>query len=954
MHMNQPNVVYVGEDDDCLSLAVAEDLTLFGLNINRLANKLSLLESFFQYFSTQQKSLDVIFLTETFLSAGESLFYNLEGYDALHFSRESRMGGGLVFYIKKDIKVSHEVQKIQCREVQLMIVNLEELNIKICGIYRPPTSNFSNIREFLDLLDNVLENNKNMICIGDINVDLLKPDSVELVNVISSNSFHIVNKIDPDSFTRRGKSSLTIIDHCYTDVPEKILMQLGETGFSDHKFLLIIVSKICNKRLEVKTYYKKFVNYKSAALKLKRNQYSSFEDFHNFLTLTLNQETTVRTKRFKSSYRKPWATQEIENVCREKRKLLKLNREFPLNSFFKIKIKEIVKKLKMLITQAKKCHYSKLFESNLTNAKELWNISKELIFNKKLTQKEDNIMLLMEKNILSDPYEISNTFNQFFTSVGSVAQPVISLNFEFEPRPKYKEILDLFSPTTPSEIKNLICSLQNHKANGVDEVSSEFLKENVVYFSHMLTRFINEALKTGYFPDSLKFAKVKPLYKNGDSKNVSNYRPISILPVLSKLFEKVIKARLLEHLTANNLIHPGQYGFLKASNTTAAASCLINDIVTGINEKEKTACIFVDVKKAFDCLNFEVLEKKLRELGLRGKALNILKSYMENRKQVVVIGEVKSREEKVLSGAAQGSVLGPLLFLIYINDLLYLRLNSTGRLFADDAAFVYRASDYLSLHEMMQQDLVSIESFLLSINLEMSIKKTEFMIFKSTNSSNTGCFETIKFGCNVICKVAKFKYLGLIIDEKLTWKFHVESILSCIAPYVGMLRRIRPFVNEKTSMKLYYAYIHSRLTYCLPVWSSCPLEQKMRLQRLQNKAIKFIKQKPLRTPTSELFDDNLISFLHLCDYEVILFIQKIQMGLLKCDVTLNTYESRTNRTTRQSRFLRQPHFSMAKSQNSLFYRGISLYNTFTSSHLSKNSTSLADFKFSIKKFVRSR
>ena len=255
---------------------------------------------------------------------------------------------------------------------------------------------------------------------------------------------------------------------------------------------------------------------------------------------------------------------------------------------------------------------------------------------------------------------------------------------------------------------------------------------------------------------------------------------------------------------------------------------------------------------------------------------------------------------------------------------------------------------------MMQQDLVSIESFLMSINLEMSIKKTEFMVFKTTNSSNTGCFETIKFESNEICKVEKFKYLGLVIDEKLTWKLHVDSVSSCIAPYVGMLRRIRPFVNKTTSMKLYYAYIHSRLTYCLPVWSSCSIEQKMRLQRLQNKAIKFIEQKPLRTPSSELFDDKLISFLHLCDYEVILFIQKIQMGLLKCDVTLNTYESRTNRTTRQSSFLRQPQFSMAKSQNSLFYRGINLYNTFTSSHLSKTSTSLADFKISIKKFVSSR
>ena len=167
------------------------------------------------------------------------------------------------------------------------------------------------------------------------------------------------------------------------------------------------------------------------------------------------------------------------------------------------------------------------------------------------------------------------------------------------------------------------------------------------------------------------------MYKSGDVKSVSNYRPISILLVLSKLFEKILKSRLLEHFEANNLVHPGQYSFLKVSNTTAAASCLTNDIDTGINEKEKTARIFVDVKKAFDCLNSDILGNKLRELGLRGKALKILKSYMEQRKQVVVIRNAISIEENIPSGA-QESVLGPFLFLIYINDLLYLNLNSMG------------------------------------------------------------------------------------------------------------------------------------------------------------------------------------------------------------------------------------------------------------------------------------
>ena len=163
------------------------------------------------------------------------------------------------------------------------------------------------------------------------------------------------------------------------------------------------------------------------------------------------------------------------------------------------------------------------------------------------------------------------------------------------------------------------------------------IEENLSVLSCLLSDFINESFERGEFPDSLKYARITPLFKNYDPTVISNYRPISDLPVMSKVFEIAINRRLMKHLESNKLIRPNQYGFLKNSNTTTAASCLVNGIVEGLNNKLKTACIFVDVTKAFDCLNFEILKQKLHAIGVKDKALRVLESYLTSRKQIVVL-----------------------------------------------------------------------------------------------------------------------------------------------------------------------------------------------------------------------------------------------------------------------------------------------------------------------------
>lgn len=956
--MDNPNiyVTYVNDEDDCLQMARGSDLTVLSLNIRSLVNKLSLLELFLSSLSVHNKQVDVLFLSETFLKAANTNFYNIDGYKAYHFPRESRNGGGISFFIREDLKVDHKIQKLSCREVQFLILNLPDIRVKLCGIYRPPTSQHSNMREFLDLYDQILENNKNLITIGDVNIDLLDQQNVEFNNLITSNNFKILNNIHVDSYTRRDSTSCAILDHVHTDITNQFALQIGESALSDHRYLLLILFNAGKSNAKTKI-TKKYVNYTRVRESLERRAevgFENFDQFHGFLKSLITQETKSKVVQVNcSNYNKPWANLKLQKLLKVKKKFDKLRKSFSSNEYFSAKFHELRKELKREVDKSKKKYYSSLYEENINNSKKTWQITREILSNKKIQLKSKDFELRINSKLTSDPLHVANEINKYFSTVGSqkcMNRPPYEC-FEFNQRPAPKTLLTNFEPTDSEELKEIIMRLGSNKASGFDEIPTRFLKDNVEFLSVILTTFINDSFQNGDFPDSLKFARIMPLFKDGDSSDVSNYRPISILSAVSKVFEFTIKIRLIKHLEENKLIHPNQYGFLRNSNTTAAASCLVDDVVSGLNSKKKTACIYIDVKKAFDCLEFKTLFVLLEKLGINGKALEVLKNYLKDRKQIVEVNGVKSETANIVSGAAQGSVLGPILFLIYINDLLYLKLNSTGRLFADDAAFLYRATDYEMLHDMMQEDLITIESFLESINLTMSIKKTKFMIFKTVNSSVVGLFDKIHFNNKCIELVREFKYLGLFIDSYLNWKAHVNHVATAIAPFIGVIGRVRYFVNRNTLMKLYYSYIHSRLIYCLAVWSGCSHELKMRLQRLQNKVIKLIAFKPYLTPSDTLYNNQFLSFLKLCDYESILFLYKVKAGLVKSDVVLKTGAMITNRETRQSSQLRPPPYVMAKSQSSVFYHGIKKYNDFTDKNNISTEKSISRIKNLIKTFV---
>jgi hypothetical protein len=289
-----------------------------------------------------------------------------------------------------------------------------------------------------------------------------------------------------------------------------------------------------------------------------------------------------------------------------------------------------------------------------------------------------------------------------------------------------------------------------------------------------------------------------------------------------------------------------QFGFTTKCSTTSAATYLLNHVFLGREAGLLVGCLFIDLKKAFDCVNYSQLENILLAYGISDKALNTIKSFLLNRKQYVNINDQNSTFSTPQTGVPQGSVLGPLLFLIYINDIFHLNLLGTPILYADDSTLIYKAKNLDQLRDSITQDLHCLTRFFKQINMEINFVKTKFMIFKNKDDLY---FDNIPINGNIISRVLDFEYLGLVINYKLDWNSHISRLISSISRYAGTFWRLRRVVTTRTLLNLYFAYIHSRLLYMLPVWGGAPGPLLVRVQRIQSRILKCIFHKPLQFPT---------------------------------------------------------------------------------------------------------
>ena len=589
--------------------------------------------------------------------------------------------------------------------------------------------------------------------------------------------------------------------------------------------------------------------------------------------------------------------------------------------------KEYKNTLSILLKKAEKNYYKELISDNKDNMRKSWSIIKSVIgkykqANIQKTFKLDDHTITDNKKIISDK------FNDFFINVGpnlAKAIPNSSKSPLYCMKDRVLESIFL-EPVTEEELYKLISKLKD-SANGWDDLGSKFIKLSLHYIVKPLSYICNQSLQEGIFPRQLKIANVISLYKSGDPSCFNHYRPVSLLCILSKVFEKIMYSRLLSFLERMMIIYANQFGFRKYHSTYMALMVLVDKITKSLEKGEFVVGVFLDFSKAFDTVNHKILLKKLEYYGIRGTALQWFESYLSERSQFVTYNGEKSSPKKVICGVPQGSILGPLLFFIYINDLSNVCKSMMPLLFADDTNLFKSGKDSNQIKIEIERELIHISEWLKINKLSLNIKKTQFLIFSSKNSAIPKI--ELKIDGHKIEQTFTTKFLGVIIDSQLSWISHINYICGKIAKGIGIILKARKLFDRETLITLYYSFIYPYLQYCNHVWGNTYITYLQKLYILQKRIVRIIAGVKPREPSAPIFEDlKILSIFDINIYVIGKFMFEVyHHESLKVFVLMFKANSDVhNHSTRQAGHFHLPLPKKMIGKSNVSYRGALIWN----------------------------
>lgn len=886
-------------------------------------------DEFSSVLSQIKRPVDVLLLSETWFN--DSYNEGIEGYTSFHAYRTVNCGGGVSLYIGNHIdcvineKISSISDALEIISVEILI---GDTIVNVFGIYRPPSGS---IRQFLSELDYCLSSvnpNHNIVLCGDFNIDLIADNGNvgDLCDLMRSHSlFSCINLP-----TRITDHSFTLIDHLWTNILSTRDSGVLVCNVTDHYSVFSTVPIIFNE----KTFIKQFRDHSQERLDLLCSEVRHFASiFDSYNNCDVSTRTDIFQREFFNIYNrccpvlcktlsikrfnKPWITNDLLSLINRKHDLYRKYREGIVSGNV---VNNYNRYVTNMLRKAKLEYFRNKFSNSVNDINSQWRTINNLLGNKR---KKNQWCIKDSNNIkLTNPKIIADKFNNFFvsiaTNISSSLAPAVESPLAYmgarNPNTFFAE------PCSVSEVTSIISSFTN-KACNIHNVPVFIFKLLNDILSPLVGSLFNSSVVEGKFPCCLKKAIVIPLFKAGDRMTLNNYRPISLLPTLSKILEKLMLKRALSFLNKFKIFVNSQFGFRAGLSTVDAIHHYLMNVFETIENSDYLITVLLDFRKAFDCVDIGLLLLKLNHLGFRGPIYDWFVSYLRDRRQCVIIDGVSSDELEVTRGVPQGSTLGPLLFLLYINDMSQCSDILTFTHFADDTTVTCRRSDIYVAKNNVEFELRKVKRWLDTNRLSLNIEKSSCLIL-----SNRFVPDNIVVSLdNVnIPTVESCKFLGIYIDNKINFNVQTDKLCSKLCRVVGILRRLSRYVPQDIMKTLYYTLFYSNMIYGITAWGGAGAMCVGRIKSIQNRTIKIIS-----SDANPYKHTNILPFDLVYKYFVLLKMHKLIHG---GDETyshivseLRPAHSHATRSVEQQ-LLNLPLFRKAKCQSSFLYKGLKFWN----------------------------
>lgn len=882
-------------------------LALLLLNV-RSVKDVDRFDDFVLHLSLLGRKPDVLVLVETWFEGTQAGLYRVPGFVGTSFCRAERSGGGVTIFINENFsfknQISRETSGIE--NVQLTI-ELQEEEVIIDSYYRPPGIP---VHVLVDVLRDSLGTNVGVkrIVVGDFNVDLNVWSSArdQYLDTVESSGFMVLN----DRVTRLSSGSL--VDHVLRNFVGDACVMTFELGVrTDHCAVLSLfdlngASRGSCDRVRRCTNWEAYqiaVGDRIGELGVS-DPGVMCDGMIGAMRLSFAECTTERRGRVKKG-NSEWISTELETLMVRKENSRRSMRRNPLSVYYQMAYDNICEEISVLKRRTKLRYYDSQLGSDVGSKQKWKNLNHLLGRSRKTSPKQirtDDDVVVTDSSMMAD------AFNEYFSSVAVEISPPQRADDDVT---KFgtldrQDTSFFLEPVTETEISGLIDGLSVSKAPGLDQISVLMVKKAASVLIPFLALLINEIFVRGIFPDCLKMARVTPVFKNGDVERVSNYRPIAVLSVIAKMIEACLCRRIVKFLVQCGFIHDAQYGFREKSSTTGACLEFLENVYQAIDRGDFVCATFFDCSKAFDLVPHDLLLQKLELAGIRGIPLQLLQDYLSNRRQAVSISGKISALLDLLMGVVQGSKMGPLLYLIFTNDVCKLPLKGKIMLYADDLAIIYTSKSREGLLSQVRQDMTLLSDYYRTNRLLLNISKSKVMFLgrKSNNEFNEG----VEIDGVLLERVLNYKYLGLNIDCQLNFKSHVEHVARKVNSVTGLISRVRHFVPRHTLITLFFSLINSNIIYAIEAFGSAKQTSLMRLEIAQRRALKTIFGLQYRTSTKDLYARvaNLNIFPVKAKYYLCLstFMHKTRNGLSHCNIRIE--ENRQMRSTRHTRRFKLP------------------------------------------------